>query len=182
MNDGVLFVAVFGICFIAILAIIFLFVRKNCCNSSSRKYDERQRQAQGIAYQSALLSGVFYMIICAALWELKIYWAELSAQMLFGVFLVAAVFVDICIFKDAYFSPFGTTGKKMVLWFVFVLFMGVTNCWLAIGRMLSEEGLIKEGILTIDDAINLGVGTFFIVVSIAMLIKMIINRIIVEEE
>lgn len=170
---GVLCGLLFGI------FLVILIRRINRQKSGLRGcYDERQKIAQGMAYKTAYFVLLLYIGVVLLLAEAKITEIFLSfAGLWLGVCISIAVFVVICIWKDAYISlnensriflmTFGTLGLMN--------FVGVIH-------MISEhEPFIVDGKLT-TSCLNLITFIMLAVIMAAFCIKSKYNKRCEEEE
>ena len=167
----------------SIIIVIFLIVavvlrRKNC---SKTEYDERQLIARNAAYKYSFFTLVFYCILCGMLDIVGVKWAETELQMFLGMFISVAVFVVICIFKDAYFGI--EKGKKN--FYTFFYCSGTVTVIQALNFVLNvivdKEPIITNGMLN-SNLIPLFCAVVFLIMMIATVIKLIINKKECEEE
>lgn len=172
MSEGILYVLGFlaGIAFVAVLCTFLAMYRKKK-GKPCGEYDERQILARGTAFKSAFFSSVFYMIACALADIMEIRWAEVSVQMFFGLFFSIAVFVSVCIVKDAYFT-FDSKKVPMIAVFFAVI---VLNTVPAIETIAEGESFVTNGLLN-TNCINIGAAAVFVVCLTVLLIKSIADR------
>ncbi len=156
----------FGIGLIAgilIVAITVLIIKKKTNNNC--QYDERQIAVRGKAFKAGFLT----FIIC----QLAVYFIEVFKEealmilvpgtvSMIVILLSLLVFIEVAIFKDAYFSPNKPFSKK----------------WYALMLILTTAILLRG--FTADDlwykVFNLGAGAFMVIVLVSILIKKLISR------
>lgn len=167
----------------SIIIVIFLIVavvlrRKNC---SKTEYDERQLIARNAAYKYSFFTLLFYCILCGMIDIAEIKWAETVTQMFLGMFMSVTVFVVICIFKDAYFGI--KKGKNNIYTFLYLsatitvmqLFNFIFNV------LIEKEPIITNGVLN-SNIIPLFCAVVFLIMIIATIIKIVVNKKECEEE
>ncbi len=164
-----------GILCVFVVSLIIRAARKK--KNEPIEYDERQVLARGAAYSAAFGSSVIYMVFCALVDILEIKWAEVNVQMFFGVFLAVAVFVSICIFKDAYFL----SNSKKTYMAVIILVVLAVNLFVAVMEIIEGTKFITNGVLN-NNCVNIGIAVVFGEILVAILIKSVIDRKAVEEE
>lgn len=172
----------FFIGFFAVVVIMLIIaVILRCKNNNVTEYDERQLIARNAAYKYSFFTLVFYCILCGMLDMVEIRWAEIVIQMLLGMFISVAVFVVICIFKDAYFGI--KKGKNNIYTFLYLtatitvvqLFSFIFNVF------IDKEPIITNGMLN-SNLVPLLCAVTFLIMMIATIIKIVISKKEREEE
>lgn len=148
-----------GIAIVAIVCIIFRIKHKTC------EYDERQVAARGLAFKVGFIT----FVLC----QIAVFFIELFTEkplvivapgMLIWLETLFAllIFVEVAIFKDAYFSPNKPFTKR----------------WLVIVVLLALLSILRG--FTADDAwfklINLSAGVFVGVIGLSIFIKYLISK------
>lgn len=130
---------------VILLALLVILAKRKLRGPSSKQYDERQRAAQGKAYQWAYYTLLSYTL-AAGLFDLStgIVWADRYMEMMLGVFLSVGVFAAICIRHDAYVG-FRDQPKKYILLFVV---LGLINIIPSVLTITQGIGFVENGILT----------------------------------
>ena len=166
---------------VVILIFLIIAIVLKCKNNHATEYDERQLIARNTAYKYSFFTLVFYCILCGMLDIADIKWAETRIQMFLGMFISVTVFVVICIFKDAYFGI--EKGKSNIRTFLFLAVMvTVIQLFNFIFTLLIEkESIITSGILN-RNVIPLMCAVAFLIMIIATVIKLVLNRKEREEE
>ena len=154
-----------GIAIVAIVCIIFRIKHKTC------EYDERQVAARGLAFKAGFIT----FVLC----QVAVFFIELFTEkplvivapgMLSWLETLFAllIFVEVAIFKDAYFSPNKPFTKR----------------WLVIVVLLALLSILRG--FTADDAwfklINLSAGVFVGVIGLSIFIKYLISKKAEREE
>ncbi len=157
---------------IVIFIIVAIILNKKC---GKTEYDERQLIARNAAYKYSFFTLVFYCILCGMLDVVGVKWAETELQMFLGMFISVAVFVVICIFKDAYFGI--EKGKKN--FYTFFYCSGTLTVIQALNFVLNvivdKEPIITNGMLN-SNLMPLFCAVVFLIMMIATVIKLIINK------
>ncbi len=166
MTEGWKIGFVVGILIALILAaLIKKFLVKKC------NYDERQIAARGQAFKAGFIA----FVLC----ELAVFFTELLMEKPFDFFppgilsiliclTALLVFLEVAIFKDAYFSPDRTLSKR---WFVLMLILAavyITNFIIAKEKWKSLSNLVT--------------GLFIAIVMLSILIKQLTSRPTEEDE
>ncbi len=158
---------------------VFLIVRILNNNKTKTEYDERQILARNAAYKTSFFSLMGYMALIALLDSFDFKWAELSVQMILGIFISVGVFVTICIFKDAYFSY---NEKSMKSFLSICIVLGLMNILAFVMNVVFGDKLLFENGLLTYHSINLFVGILFTILLIMSIIKNMISKRTVEDE
>lgn len=167
--------------FVVITISLIIAIVLKCKNNHVTEYDERQLIARNTAYKYSFFTLVYYCILCGMLDTFEIKWAETLIQMFLGMFISVTVFVVICIFKDAYFGI--EKGKRNIHTFLFLAVM-VTVFQLfnfIFSVLIEKEPIITDGMLN-SDAMPLLCAAAFLIMIIATVIKLVLNRKEREEE
>lgn len=166
---------------VVILIFLIIAIVLKCKNNHATEYDERQLIARNTAYKYSFFTLVFYCILCGMLDIADIKWAETQIQMFLGMFIAVTVFVVICIFKDAYFGI--EKGKSNIRTFLFLAVMvTVIQLFNFIFTLLIEkESIITSGMLN-SNIFPLICAVAFLIMIIATVIKLVLNRKEREEE
>ncbi|MCI2113150.1 hypothetical protein [Ruminococcus sp.] len=169
-----------GFCVVITIFLIIAIVLR-CKNNHVTEYDERQLIARNTAYKYSFFTLVFYCILCGMLDIAEIKWAETVIQMFLGMFLSVAVFVVICIFKDAYFGI--EKGKNNIRTFLLLsVIITVIQLFNFIYTVFIEkEPIITDGMLN-SDVTPLLCAVAFLIMIIATVIKIVISKKEREEE
>ena len=148
-----------------VLAVMVVVLIKKKINPKKNEYDERQVAARGTAFRAGFVT----FVIC----ELSVFIAELvlNKPLLFIapgflsiiiVLVSTLVFVEVSIFKDAYFTPDKPFSKR---WFILMLFFGL----LAIAQFIhQDEAWYKY--------MNLACGIFILSIMASIIIKLLISK------
>jgi multisubunit Na+/H+ antiporter MnhC subunit len=166
------------IMFALVICLIILAVKfyKNKKNLEINQYDERQRSEINVSYKYSLFTLIFYCAVCAILDISEIKWAELSVLMGYGIMLCAVVFVGVSMFKDAYF----TNESKLIralLW----LLLAVAQFTILYADLTEGKSIFKNGLLSMR-SLYLGFTVFWTILSILAFVKIIVDKVKVEEE
>ncbi len=154
---------------ILIVIITVLIIKKKTNNNC--QYDERQLAVRGQAFKAGFLT---FVICQLAVYFLEIFKEEALMILVPGtvsmivILLSLLVFIEVAIFKDAYFSPNKPFSKK---WFCLMLILTVS--------------ILLRGFTTDDlwfKVFNLGAGAFMSIVLVSILIKMLISKKSDEED
>ena len=178
MSDtfSIAFIVGFVVAFLAVCIVRVLYKKKH---GSNCQYDERQILARNSAYVGAFFTLVAYCLLCMFLSILEFEWALVSVQMITGVLLSVLVFVIICIFKDAYFTPKGWTITSFM---VFSLLMCAVQVFSFVMNITEDNNpIFTNGVLN-ENIVNLICGIIFFGTAVATIIKIIINKRVCEEE
>ncbi len=178
MSDtfSIAFIVGFVVAFLAVCIVRVLYKKKH---GSNCQYDERQILARNSAYAGAFFTLVAYCLLCMFLSILEFEWALVSVQMITGVWLSVLVFVIICIFKDAYFTPKGWTTTSFM---VFSLFMCAIQTFSFVMHITDEsESILTNGVLN-ESVITAVCAVIFFGFAVTSIIKMIMNKRVCEEE
>lgn len=157
----------FFLVFLLILIIAF-FIRsaKKSVNKGDH-FDEMQMQIRGRGYAAAYATTMVGMGVAAFLYEMDLLDFVAPSVAMMTVFLVSVgVFAVYCIARDAYFFING--GKNHYI--PFCAFIVAVN-YLSFATVLARGGLMKDGMLTYASCSGLMVGSTFLVVLIALLVK-----------
>lgn len=166
---------------VVILIFLIIAIVLKCKNNHATEYDERQLISRNTAYKYSFFTLVYYCILCGMLETFEIKWAETVIQMFLGTFIAVTVFVVICIYKDAYFGI--EKGKRNIYTFLFLAVM-VTVFQLfnfIFSVLIEKEPIITDGMIN-SDALPLLCAVAFIIMIIATIIKLVLNRKEREEE
>ena len=134
---------------IIIVAVFVLIMIARIKKVRKAQYDERQLLARNAAFRYSFFFLLFYCFVCAVLQLCKVIWAELAIQMFLGIILSFAIFIALCIIKDAYFS---TSKKYNTNAVIFFFAYGVVNSvylmyGLVKGKTFWENGQVSELVL-----------------------------------
>lgn len=134
---------------IIIVAVFVLIMIARIKKVRKAQYDERQLLARNAAFRYSFFFLLFYCFVCAVLQLCKVIWAELAIQMFLGIILSFAIFIALCIIKDAYFS---TSKKYNTNAVIFFFAYGVVNSvylmyGLVNGKTFLENGQFSELVL-----------------------------------
>lgn len=141
-------------------------------------YDERQKLARGIAYKWAFFTMLSYVIIVSLLSEFKITGIFMSfGGMWIGVCCSLAVFVIICILRDAYMSLY-ENARGVSLLFCFVCLM---NLICGIRNIVNRDPFLENGVIS-TDSINMIAAILFAVILVVFAIRVLYNSRHIEEE
>ena len=168
-----------GFLAVYIVGVIIAKIREKKGQESRCHYDERQEIARGQAYKAAYFTLMAYMLLVAYLqmWVTDIIFLTFAGIFL-GVEVSIAVFVIICIIKDAYLA-LSQSPKRFIILFAVV---GVINIITGIQIIICQDTpIIKNKELT-NSIVNLSCGILFLVLCLVMAGKQIYNRFHVEME
>ena len=134
---------------IIIVAVFVLIMIARIKKVRKAQYDERQLLARNAAFRYSFFFLLFYSFVCAVLQLCNVIWAELAIQMFLGIILSLALFVALCIIKDAYFSASKKYNTNAVIFF---FAYGVVNTvylmyGLVKGKTFWENGQVSELVL-----------------------------------
>ena len=153
MMNKVLYV-VSGLADLCILLVIYQFMKKK----KGWRFDERQTEAQGLAYKF----GFFTFLICAfvfiVLSKLGVTWCEDAMRPAVAVFFSAAVFAVTAIVKDA-FDPLQESPRTTILLSYLVVVIDLIIGW----QYLVNGNIIADGVLTVNSSYLLCAVLFFII-------------------
>ena len=140
MNINVVFPIILTIAIVVFVAI----VRSKRVKKAN--YDERQLLARNTACKSSFFFLLIYCFTCGLLHLFDIHWANTAIQMFLGVILSFALFIALCIIKDAYFS---NSPKHNTYAVIFFFSYGVLSIiyllnGLARGKTLMDNGVLSE--------------------------------------
>lgn len=166
---------------VVILIFLIIAIVLKCKNNHATEYDERQLISRNTAYKYSFFTLVFYCILCGMLDIADIKWAETVIQMFLGTFIAVTVFVVICIFKDAYFGI--KKGKNNIYTFLYFsatitvvqIFSFIFNVF------IDKDPVITNGMLN-SNLVPLLCAVAFLIMIIATIIKLVLNRKEREEE
>lgn len=153
----------------ALFAVVSVMEKKQ---KQERRYDERQLQARGRAYQAAFFSLLGYCVVAGMLslcLEREI--CSAYTAMFIGVFFSVGVFVVKCIFSEAYFA----VGERPGYWLALSALVAAVNIVVVLINLHDGKAIIENGVLT-EHSINLGCGILFVAIFAAMLIKTLKDR------
>lgn len=151
----------------ALFAVVSVMEKKQ---KQERRYDERQPQARGRAYQAAFFCR--YCVVAGMLslcLEREI--CSAYTAMFIGVFFSVGVFVVKCIFSEAYFA----VGERPGYWLALSALVAAVNIVVVLINLHDGKAIIENGVLT-EHSINLGCGILFVAIFAAMLIKTLKDR------
>ena len=148
-----------------ILAVFLVALIKQKVSKKKCEYDERQIAVRGQAFKAGFLT----FVIC----ELAVFLIEIFMEKpleilgpgvlsLFIVLIALTVFIEVAIFKDAYFTPDKPFSKK---WFAFMTIFAIA----VFLRGFTSDDLWYK-------VFNYGAGTFFVIILLSILIKMLISK------
>ncbi len=139
------------------------------CNKDS--YDERQMLARGLACKYAYTTLSIGVIMAGLLSEMAgIHWFMSFGGICVLLGLSVAVFITVCIVKDAYMSMYENVKGIVML---FVLCIGV-NLIPSIMYVVENNPLIADGRLTMN-CLNLGIVVLFVYILIVFLARVRYN-------
>lgn len=171
MNGNVLFP-------IIIAAVLVLFVAIARLNRNKKaNYDERQLLARNAAYKGAFFFLLIYCFICGLLHIYDVKWADNAIQMFLGITITLALFIALCIFKDAYFS---NSPKRNIYSVIFFFSYGILNIFYLLSGLGNGELLWQDGELSIL-ILYLVASACFFVLGIISVIKIILEKRVVEK-
>jgi hypothetical protein len=181
MVSEIIFIVCFAVLVLIILITVLIILKLNKKKNGERAvYDERQVLARGFAFKSAFFTAATYMSLCAFIYTLNLKWIEPVEAMIIGVVLSCAVCIIIAIFKDAYFHKHQNRIAITIALFI----VGAFNSMIFVMNQIifSDEDLFVSEYIINSSHDNLIVGLFLLVVAIATLIKIIIDKREVTEE
>lgn len=151
--------------------ILILIAKRNSTGKRDVKFDERQEQIRGKAYKYAFLGSTFSMVS-------GIIFTGIYGDMLMDtpfllavcVCIGAGIFAVYSITKDAYIA----FNRNIYLQLIIFTVVGVLNIAGGIHMMLFEN-VLTDGRMTIS-MINLVVGILFMVITFAMIVKLVSER------
>lgn len=141
-------------------------------------YDERQLLARGVAYKFAFYTLLIGMVIIALMEEIAGIKLFMSMAGVWAMACISlAVFVTICIVKDAYMSLYENVKG------VVIMFSGVAllNIVIAISNIIDGAPWIENGVLSVG-CTNLIVGVLFVYILIVFVCRVIYNNKQLEED
>ena len=128
MFDNVLFPIIIAAAVVVLFAVAVISHTKR---TQKAHYDERQLLARNTACKTLFFFLLFYCLVCGFLKLFNVFWAHIAVQMFLGVVLPLALFIALCIIKDAYFSGSQKNIINAVIFFfsfgVFNILFGVRN-------------------------------------------------------
>ena len=130
---------------VAIIICVFavLFVAITCLYRNKKSnFDERQLLARNTAFRYSFFFLLFYCFACAVLQLCNVIWAPISIQMFLGIILSFAIFIALCIIKDAYFS---TSKKYNTNAVIFFFAYGVVNSVYLVHGLVNGKTFLENG-------------------------------------
>lgn len=153
----------------ALFAVVSVMEKKQ---KQERRYDERQLQARGRAYQAAFLSLLGYCVVVGMLsLYLERELCPVYTAMFIGVFFSAGVFAVKCIFSEAYFA----VGERPGYWLALSALVVAINMVVILKNLHDGKAIIENGVLT-EYSINVACGILFVAIFAATLIKTLKDR------
>lgn len=163
---GLLFVAVF-------MTIAILIKRKKGIN---KKYDERQKAIQGVAYKIGFLTCIGYFIANGLFCDI-IYkpWGSITDMNFAGVCLGIIAMASYSIVKNAYIS-IGEKEKSYLFLFIIVAIINIMCFFINSGMLFDDNPL--ENVYSL----NLICGITFFILSVVLGTKMIMDKVNSKKE
>lgn len=134
---------------IIVVAVVLFVVIARSIRNKKANYDERQLLARNTAYKSSFSFLLLYCIACGTLHLCNVNWAGIAVQMFLGAILSLALFIALCIIKDAYFSGSPKNNFYAVISFfsfglfsIYYLLSGLGN-----GNTFLEKGELSPLVL-----------------------------------
>lgn len=162
---------VFTVLLFIIVAVIIIIKRRN---KEAVKFDERQLQVRHKAVRYSFLFTIVFSIICmfTNIFELK--WAPVFVQFGLNVVIGVAIFIVICIFKDAYINL--NYNKNIYNYAISTIALGVIHLYVYVHHIVSGvPNLFTRGTLS-DDSLYLFTGLMFLTVGASLIIKKAIDK------
>lgn len=159
-----------GLLFVALFSTLVIILSKK---KSKKKYDERQKAIQGVAYKLGFFTLLAYFLINSCICEFfKISWGSALEMNFIGACLGLIVFVGYSVIKDAYVS-INEKEKSYIIIFAGVAILNII-CYF-INSTVSDE---TKNIYSL----NLICGITFAVLTVILLVKTIVDRIKSKKE
>ncbi len=157
--------------FIGIVLVFAILKLTKTDKSNKCKYDERQQQVRGKAYQYGFFSmmGMCALNMVLDAGEIKLPLNTITTQFL-PIFVGVAVYVGYCIMKDSYFAL--NENRKAIL----ITFFGVGAINIFSGMMQIKDSAQVVNGMTRYNCVNLLCGILFVVIFILLLIKGVMDK------
>ncbi|MCH5202621.1 MAG: hypothetical protein J1F17_05380 [Oscillospiraceae bacterium] len=159
-----------GLILVVLLSVLFYIFRKN---KQKKKYDERQKAIQGVAYKLGFFTLLGYFLINGCICEiLKKSWGSPMEMNFIGVCLSLVVFVGYSVIKDAYVS-INQKEKSYIISFAVVAILNIF-CYFINSSVSAEITNIYN--------MNLICGITFALLTVIVIVKNIVDRIKSKKE
>ncbi len=162
---------VFTVLLLIAVAVIIIIKRRS---KEAVKFDERQMLVRHKAVRYSFLFTIVFSIICmfTNIFELK--WAPVFVQFGLNVVIGVAIFIVICIFKDAYINL--NYNKNIYNYAISTIALGVIHLYVYVHHIVSGvPNLFTRGTLS-DDSLYLFTGLMFLTVGASLIIKKAIDK------
>ena len=159
---------------IGVAAVLVVFIVWACIRKEDRQFDERQLQKRANAFRCGFFSLVGGNLLMMLLFSWKTWTDHVdSIFTIIVVFMVAVVvFAVYSIFNDAFFgnkeNPKGYLGICLAVLFA--------NSMIAVKQWQRQGTFLKDGKVTMTPCGNLVMICVFLIISLSIIIKMILNR------
>lgn len=159
-----------------ILIVLFMkWMRKD--GSVRCRWDERQLLIRGNGFKYSFFTVIALLFLYSMIGsEIEGFPMDYQAMGIFIIFLGAMVDIVYCIWNGAYFAL--NENKKRVL--ILFAVLGIINLLAGIRHLVNGEAF-TDGVLNIQSA-NLFCGMLFVVIFVAMLLRMLIPEKDYDEE
>lgn len=162
---------VFTVLLLIAVAVIIIIKRRS---KEAVKFDERQLLERHKAVRYSFLFTIVFSIICmfTNIFELK--WAPVFIQFGLNVVIGVAIFIVICIFKDAYINL--NYNKNIYNYAISTIALGVIHLYVYVHHIVSGvPNLFTRGTLS-DDSLYLFTGLMFLTIGASLIIKKAIDK------
>ena len=162
---------VFTVLLLIAVAVIIIIKRRS---KEAVKFDERQMLVRHKAVRYSFLFTIVFSIICmfTNIFELK--WAPVFVQFGLNVVIGVAIFIVICIFKDAYINL--NYNKNIYNYAISTIALGVIHLFVYVRHIASgASNLFTSGTLS-DDSLYLFSGLMFLTIGASLIIKKAIDK------
>ncbi len=164
-----------GFIFIIVISFVFktLLRKKKMRNDiRSGNYDERQILARGRACMAAYYVLLIFLTVIFLLDETGVTHLFMSSGGIwFGVCVSIAIFVIICVLKDAYTG----LNDNLFTYIVITGLVGVFNICIGVSKIIENVPMIIDGKLS-SELLNLESGVLLVIVCPFMIVKYILNK------
>ena len=156
-----------------LIAVAVIIIKKHR-SKEAVKFDERQMLVRHKAVRYSFLFTIVFSIICmfTNIFELK--WAPVFVQFGLNVVIGVAIFIVICIFKDAYINL--NYNKNIYNYAISTIALGVIHLFVYVHHIVSGvPNLFTRGTLS-DDSLYLFTGLMFLTIGASLIIKKAIDK------
>ncbi len=163
-----------GLLLVAVFMIIAIIIKRK--KGMNKKYDERQKAIQGVAYKIGFLTCIGYFIVNGIFCDI-IYkpWGSITDMNFVGVCLGIIAMAGYSIMKNAYIS-IGEKEKSYLFLFIIVAIINIMCFFINSGMLFDDKP--QENVYSL----NLYCGITFFILSAVLGVKMIMDRVNSKKE